>query len=374
MSENQWQEESSSSLETSATSLDRSVECSEIIPAREGLPRNFRMRADRHYVDLLAEKSGDQPVRMVAVGQIDDASAEAESDLRPLIESIRQHGIVHPLLLAGRNGRYTVIAGHKRLRAAQALRLAAVPSLLRDVGESEAFALAAADNLSLGPSRAAGEGSDQAVAVQTLIADHLSAIRRCTEMGALDAEGLNRSTLDMLKAHAWRATTLTRVLQLLNGVATTGREERSLASFIGDVVDGFAPEARLVGVALREEIRADLASSGLNRQQLVAGVSGAMLAMLPLVPQPIGHPVVIRMTTPSAGVVAVEIVLQGVTVPRRLAASFFDPDYIAERPGGRAAAIGALAAHALAERNGGEATFHAVDQECRLTIGIVRRC
>src|SRR5262245_20644206 len=58
---------------------------------REGLPRGYRMRADAHYVEQLAERSSGQPVRLIAVDEI-DVSARAEgiaAPLEPLMQSIR---------------------------------------------------------------------------------------------------------------------------------------------------------------------------------------------------------------------------------------------------------------------------------------------
>lgn len=117
--------------------------------SREGLPREYRMRADRHYVDQLASSSSGQPVRMIPVTALDGADAFPPSSgtLRQLIESIRRHGIVHPLLVRRQDARYAVIAGRKRLAAAATLRLAAVPCLVHDVTEAEATVLAEADNL-----------------------------------------------------------------------------------------------------------------------------------------------------------------------------------------------------------------------------------
>ena len=60
---------------------------------REGLPRGYHMRADRHYVEQLASPSAALPVRMVPVSQIDSDGTLARNDLRPLVESVRLYGI-----------------------------------------------------------------------------------------------------------------------------------------------------------------------------------------------------------------------------------------------------------------------------------------
>ena len=71
--------------------------------AREGLPRHYRMRADKHYVDQLdAPSAAGHPVRMIPPSALIAPGAEPTPALRPLIESIRVHGIVHPLLVRRR--------------------------------------------------------------------------------------------------------------------------------------------------------------------------------------------------------------------------------------------------------------------------------
>ena len=134
-------------LDIKPSQLEDSAEPSTLSAVREGLPRNFRMRADRHYVDLLARTSVDQPVRMVPVAQLELPPGDHESDLRPLIESIRVNGIVHPLVIRRRESIYRVVAGCKRLHAARALRIAMVPCLVRELTDAEAAAVATADNV-----------------------------------------------------------------------------------------------------------------------------------------------------------------------------------------------------------------------------------
>src|SRR5262249_40770446 len=67
--------------------------------------------------------------------------------------SIREHGIVHPLLVRSRDKRFSVVAGRRRLAAARILRLPAVPCLVHDLDDRQAAALASADNLTLASSR-----------------------------------------------------------------------------------------------------------------------------------------------------------------------------------------------------------------------------
>ena len=117
---------------------------------REGLPSSFRMRADSHYVDLLASRAVVPAVNLIAIKDIVVAQPAEEGELGPLVESITALGVVQPLIVRRRKGRYELIAGSKRLAAATAAGLTEVPCLLREADDERARALAEAENLRFG--------------------------------------------------------------------------------------------------------------------------------------------------------------------------------------------------------------------------------
>ena len=67
--------------------------------------------------------------------------------LEQLTESIRQHGIIQPLILRQTDGRYELIAGERRWRAAQELGLAEVPAIIRSANDLEVLELSLIENL-----------------------------------------------------------------------------------------------------------------------------------------------------------------------------------------------------------------------------------
>jgi ParB family transcriptional regulator, chromosome partitioning protein len=77
----------------------------------------------------------------------------APEALQELVESIRQRGVLQPLLVrrrpsaAGQPDTYELIAGERRFRAAQEAELAAVPAIVMDVTDHEALELALIENL-----------------------------------------------------------------------------------------------------------------------------------------------------------------------------------------------------------------------------------
>jgi ParB family chromosome partitioning protein len=74
-------------------------------------------------------------------------SAMDPTRLSELTASIRESGIVQPILVRRRGERYQIIAGERRWRAAQAAGLASVPVTLRDVPDERLLELALVENV-----------------------------------------------------------------------------------------------------------------------------------------------------------------------------------------------------------------------------------
>ena len=70
-----------------------------------------------------------------------------ETKLSELIASIKEKGVLQPILVREREGGYEVIAGERRLKAAQALSLEKVPVIIKEVSDQEALVLALVENI-----------------------------------------------------------------------------------------------------------------------------------------------------------------------------------------------------------------------------------
>jgi hypothetical protein len=346
---------------------------SALATVREGLPRNYRMRADRHYVDLLAAPAAGQPIRMIALGDIDAAALPAQTDLRSLIDSIRALGVVQPLMVRRRDAKYSLIGGRKRFAAAQLLRLTAVPCVVHDADDDRASALAIADNLrqeAAAPSAAASTAADP---VQRTIADHLATINQCVNLSVGGVPALGASMLNMVRAHAWRAARLIDASDIIAAVPFPVRRERALASIVDEVIDGFAPECALNGVVLQAQIRDDVSSSGLNDGELLAAVAAGIVAVLPLVERTVRPTIVVKASNTTNGALMLSLSQSGAPVAERTARGFFEAADAASGPGGAAAATCARAVKALAERRGGTASFDLAPNGATLTMILGRR-
>ena len=70
-----------------------------------------------------------------------------ESQLQELVDSIREHGIVQPLICRKNRDQFELIAGERRWRASQIVGLKEVPVLVREASDQDVLELALIENL-----------------------------------------------------------------------------------------------------------------------------------------------------------------------------------------------------------------------------------
>ena len=98
-----------------------------------------------------AAESGER-VHQISVGSIVPSPLQPRKDfereaLQELIDSIRQHGIIQPLIVRQAGARFELIAGERRWRAAQELGLATVPAIVRTASDLQVLELSLIENL-----------------------------------------------------------------------------------------------------------------------------------------------------------------------------------------------------------------------------------
>lgn len=117
---------------------------------RIGLPDAMRMRHDTHFVDQLARPGGEAIGRLVPTEDIQPNPRQPRQslgDLTELTASIREKGILEPILVRKVGGRYQIIAGERRLRAAVEAGLSEIPCVVRETTDAEMMELALVENL-----------------------------------------------------------------------------------------------------------------------------------------------------------------------------------------------------------------------------------
>ena len=91
-------------------------------------------------------------VLMVDIASIDTDKNQPrkqfdEEKLHELADSIAVHGVMQPLIVTQKNGRYTIVAGERRYRAARMAGEKQVPVLVRELSEQELFELSLIENI-----------------------------------------------------------------------------------------------------------------------------------------------------------------------------------------------------------------------------------
>jgi ParB family chromosome partitioning protein len=108
------------------------------------------MRHDEHYVEALAASAGTPVGRMVPIDLLDPnphQPRQVMGDLSELMASVAEKGVIEPLIVRQRGGRYQIIAGERRYHAAVQVGLRELPVVLREVDDAEVLEIALVENL-----------------------------------------------------------------------------------------------------------------------------------------------------------------------------------------------------------------------------------
>jgi ParB family transcriptional regulator, chromosome partitioning protein len=200
--------------------------------------------------DMIRRSTG---VKVIETDHIDSNPEQPrlafdEATLEELAASIREHGVLQPILLRthpDNPARYELIAGERRWLAAQAAQLHEIPALIKDLGDKEVLEIALVENIQ----RQDLTPLEEAVAYQRLIAEFGH-----TQENLGETVGKSRSHV---------ANTL-RLLQLPDGVKGLINTGQISAGHARALLSAKDPEAVAMSVVGR----------GLNVRQTEALVQG----------------------------------------------------------------------------------------------------
>ncbi|MGH9433735.1 MAG: ParB/RepB/Spo0J family partition protein [Terriglobia bacterium] len=119
---------------------------------RIGLPLTVKMRHDAHYVEEIISRSGAAIGRMIPIEDIQPNAEQPRKDvgdLQGLIESVREKGVLEPLLVRfmPQSSKYMIISGERRYHAAIAAGLRELPCIEKDSNDAETLEIALIENL-----------------------------------------------------------------------------------------------------------------------------------------------------------------------------------------------------------------------------------
>ena len=87
------------------------------------------------------------PLHRVTPSPLQPRSHIEDEQLDELLESIRQHGVIQPLIVRTINGKFELIAGERRLRACAKLGVGTVPVIVREATDRQVLEMALIENL-----------------------------------------------------------------------------------------------------------------------------------------------------------------------------------------------------------------------------------
>ena len=102
--------------------------------------------------DNITEEVNSSGETMISVSSIDVCVDQPrkffdEEKLSELAASIKQHGIIQPLILKKKDDRYMIIAGERRYRAARMAGLSEVPAIIKDFDDKEILEVSIIENI-----------------------------------------------------------------------------------------------------------------------------------------------------------------------------------------------------------------------------------
>ena len=181
-------------------------------------------------LDVLLPQSGElleTVVRDISIDEIDPNASQPRRDfdkeaLEQLADSIREAGVLSPILVVENGMRYRIVAGERRYRAARLAGLETVPCILKVSDDLEAAELALIENLQ----REDLSPVDEAVAFRRMIEEY-----RYTQEALAMGLGKSRSYI----ANSMRLLSLSgEALELLGAGKITSGHGRAILSVDGE--------------------------------------------------------------------------------------------------------------------------------------------
>ena len=328
----------------------------------EGLSSPYRGEPDGH-----DRETGPVTIQRVRVHAIETGEETPPAAVPALVESIRLHGILEPLIVQKRDRRYRLIAGSKRLAAAIAAGLQEVPCLVHHIGDDDARALTGALKSAV---PAAATGAVQAVeqrgpslsGLDDAIAGSLSAVISSTTLLAENGPRLARAVaIDMIRAEARRALCLLHSARELRYGLPSEQRVVSPAAVVQHVVDMLLPEAQLRGIAVDSTVGITEGTLiRVNEELLAHALFGAALMITAPLNAFHGPRVKVAATSEPAGRVTLAVMQQSVAVPRTWPSAPDGPEAYALVP--------ILALRHLAEASGGRLSTTRLPDGTRIAL------
>jgi ParB family chromosome partitioning protein len=120
------------------------------MPKKVGLPEFIKMKHDLHLVDEISLRTKTPVIRNIPIEKIVANQMQPRrdmGDLAELTDSIRENGIIEPVIVRPKDGNFEIIAGERRFRAAREAGMHEIPCIEHDVPDNEALEMSIIENI-----------------------------------------------------------------------------------------------------------------------------------------------------------------------------------------------------------------------------------
>lgn len=115
-----------------------------------GLPEERKMRHDSHFVEEVTSNRSESIGRLIDLDRIEPNPHQPRrhfGDLSEMVASIKEKGVLEPILVRAHDGRYQIIAGERRYQASRLAGLRHVPCIEVDVDNRGMLEISLIENL-----------------------------------------------------------------------------------------------------------------------------------------------------------------------------------------------------------------------------------
>ena len=115
-----------------------------------GLPPEKRMRHDSHFVEEITSQRSESVGRLIDIDKIEPNPHQPRKqfgDLSEMVASVKEKGILEPILVRSFEGKFQIIAGERRYQAAKAAGLHRLPCIEVDVDHRGMLEISLIENL-----------------------------------------------------------------------------------------------------------------------------------------------------------------------------------------------------------------------------------
>jgi len=115
-----------------------------------GLPTFVKSKFDNHFVEEISARTRTPVIRNIPLHKVitnEQQPRKDFGDLDEMAESIKEKGILEPILIRPKDGMFEIIAGERRFKAAEIAGLTEIPCIEYDIADNEALEISIIENI-----------------------------------------------------------------------------------------------------------------------------------------------------------------------------------------------------------------------------------